>query len=129
MTIARRPFLLFAAAMLAAGLAAAQPAERKQREIDHLLDYVARPDCQFYRNGSWYAGDAVRAHLREKADYLQKRGQLPDADAFIQRAASESSVSGKPYQVRCAGMAPRPSGPWLTEELKRYRAGAPPKQP
>jgi hypothetical protein len=48
---------------------------------------------------------------------------VPDAEAFVQRAATESSMSGKAYQVRCNGSAPTTSGPWLMEELKRYRSG------
>jgi hypothetical protein len=108
--------------------ALAQQPSRTQREVDHLLDYVARPDCQFNRNGSWYDGQKARDHLREKYRYLEKRKQVPDAEAFITRAATESSMSGTPYQVRCGGSAPTPSGPWLMEELKRYRGTGAPSQ-
>jgi hypothetical protein len=101
---------------------AQQPAQA-QREVDHLLDYVARPGCEFNRNGTWYDGQKAREHLREKYQYLEKRKMVPDAEAFVQRAATESSMSGKAYQVRCNGSAPTPSGPWLMEELKRYRSG------
>jgi hypothetical protein len=109
-------------AMMSLATALAQQPDVTRREIEHLLDYVAQPGCQFNRNGSWYQGAEARDHLRQKYEYLDKRKMVPDAESFIQRAASESSMSGKPYQVRCGAGAPTPSGPWLREELKRYRA-------
>jgi hypothetical protein len=108
--------------LLSVAAALAQQPPRTQREVEHLLDYVARPGCEFNRNGSWYDGQKAREHLRDKYQYLEKRKLVPDAEAFIQRGATESSMSGKPYQVRCNGSAAVQSGPWLTEELKRYRA-------
>jgi hypothetical protein len=119
--------LLIALAGLWAGPALAQGPADTQREVGHLLDYVARPDCQFNRNGTWYEGAAAKAHLKQKYDYLVKRNLAPTAEAFIERAATSSSTSGAAYQVRCAGTPATPSGPWLTTELRRYRsAGAKP---
>ena len=91
-------------------------------EIDHLLGYLERSGCEFNRNGTWYDGAKARAHLDEKYQYLLKKGMVSTAEDFIGRAASESSVSGKSYQVRCAGAAPVPSAVWLSSELTRYRA-------
>lgn len=109
-------------ALACAGAALAQVPATTQSEVGHLLDYVARPDCQFNRNGKWYEGAAAKAHLSQKYDYLVKRHLAPTAEAFIERAATASSMSGTPYQVRCAGAPATPSGPWLTAELKRYRS-------
>jgi hypothetical protein len=83
---------------------------------------VARADCQFNRNGTWYRGPAARAHLKQKFDYLARRNQVPTAEAFIERAATASSISGTAYQVRCGNGAATASGPWLSAELRRYRA-------
>ena len=113
--------LLLAAAVH--GVAWAAPEARTQAEIAHLLDYVATPGCQFNRNGNWHAGTEARAHLQKKYDYLLKRGLVTDAESFIVRAASESSMSGKDYQVRCGGGKAVASGVYLREELKRFRAG------
>jgi hypothetical protein len=113
-----------AAAFLAIGTARAQPPADTAREVEHLLDYVARADCQFNRNGTWHQGPAARAHLKQKFDYLAKRNQVPTAEAFIERAATASSISGTAYQVRCGNGAATASGPWLSSELRRYRAGA-----
>jgi len=53
---------------------------------------------------------------------LLKRGLVPDAETFIERAASEGSASGKPYLVKCSDAAPVTSGAWFREELARFRA-------
>jgi hypothetical protein len=126
MTAVKRklPVLLILLGLVCQG-AQAQATGRTQREVGHLLDYVAQSGCQFNRNGKWNAGEAARAHLQRKYDYLEKRQLAPDAESFIERAASTSSMSGKPYQVRCAGKAPVPSGPWLSAELQRFRASSP----
>lgn len=102
--------------------AQAQASGRTQHEVGHLLDYVEQSGCQFNRNGKWNASGAARAHLQRKYDYLEKRQMAPDAESFIERAASTSSMTGSPYQVRCAGKAPVASGPWLSAELQRFRA-------
>jgi hypothetical protein len=43
------------------------------------------------------------------------------AEDFIARAGTESSISHKPYQVRCSGKEAEASASWLQAELKRYR--------
>lgn len=107
-------------------LAQAAPTPAARQEIAHLIDYLGASGCRFQRNGDWHdAPDAVK-HLKRKVDYLLKRDLVDTAEDFIARAASESSFSGKPYQVRCGGAAPVPSAAWLGAELSRHRnAGRP----
>jgi hypothetical protein len=120
----RRPILiaLSAGALCAGAPAWAQQDAHARQEIAHLLDYVAQSGCQFNRNGSWHDSKAAREHLQEKYDYLQRRDLVPDTKAFIDRAASQSSMSGKPYQIRCGSGQPVASAQWLNAELERYRA-------
>lgn len=113
-----------ALAALFHGPASAALDARAQAEIAHLLDYVATPGCQFNRNGSWHEGAEARGHLQKKYDYLVKRNLVTTAESFIERAASESSMSGKDYQVRCAGGKPVASAAYLKEELARFRGRA-----
>jgi hypothetical protein len=114
---------LVAACMFTCGVpASAQQAPVAQREIAHLLDYVASPGCQFNRNGTWYPGAKAREHLKDKYEYLEKRRMVTNAESFIERAATSSSMSGKAYLVRCGSGPATPSGPWLTAELKRFRS-------
>jgi hypothetical protein len=114
---------LSAAVALSAGAPAwAQQDARARQEIAHLLDYVGQSGCQFNRNGSWHDSKAAREHLQEKYDYLQRRDLVPDTKAFIDRAASQSSMSGKSYLIRCGDGQPTTSAQWLNTELERYRA-------
>jgi hypothetical protein len=99
----------------------AEPDAVATREIAQLIDHLRSSGCQFNRNGSWY--DAARAvdHLKRKYEYLLKRGLVPNAEAFIDRAASESSASGKPYIVKCANAPEVTSGAWFREALAKFR--------
>jgi hypothetical protein len=100
----------------------AQPTLNSQTEIDYLLDFVEISGCEFYRNGSWY--DSVRAqeHLRKKYDYLSARDRIVTAEDFIAKAASESSLSGIAYEIRCGGGCTSiATSEWLLAVLARYR--------
>ena len=102
---------------------AGSPTPAATQEISHLVSYLQGSGCQFNRNGTWYpAGEAVD-HIDQKYRYLLKKGWVSSAEDFISRAASESSLSGRSYQVKCGEAAPVPSGVWLKAELARYRAG------
>ena len=114
--------MLLAATLHGAAVAAPEP--RVQAEIAHLLDYVATPGCQFNRNGSWHAGADARRHLQKKYDYLVKRKLVTTAESFIEHAATESSMSGRDYLVKCGGGKPVASAAYLKEQLLRYRAAA-----
>lgn len=110
--------LVFASALVFA----AQPTPAAKQEVAHLLDFVTRSGCQFNRNGSWHEPAQAAEHLSQKYEYLLKRGLVVSAEDFIARAASESSMTGKPYLVRCSSGAPLHSAAWLQTELARYRA-------
>lgn len=53
-------------------------------------------------------------------NYGYAKTRLATAEDFIQITATESSVTGKPYVVRCDG-EDLPSAQWLQGELIRYR--------
>jgi hypothetical protein len=114
--------LLLAATLHGAALAAPEP--KAPAEIAHLLDYVATPGCRFNRNGSWHEGAEARAHLKKKYDYLLKRDLVTNAESFIAGAATESSMSGKPYLVQCGEGQPVASAVYMKDELARFRARA-----
>lgn len=99
----------------------AQTPPKAQIEIDYLLQYVETSGCSFYRNGSWYDSSHAKAHLRTKYDYMAARNLIGSAEDFIDKAATKSSLSGKPYKIRC-GSEEVESGQWLREVLARYRA-------
>jgi len=111
--------------LLASGLALADtPSPATSHEIDQLFAALKSSGCEFSRNGSWYDAQTATEHLHRKYDYLLKKGLVTTTESFIERAATESSVSGKPYLVRCGGAQPVPSRSWFDDKLKDLRAHA-----
>ena len=102
---------------------AAAPPAAARAEIERLLAFVANSGCQFNRNGTWYPAPEASAHLADKERYLAERGQITSAEDFIAKAATKSSMTGKPYTVRCGSEPVIASDEWLTAELRRFRQG------
>jgi hypothetical protein len=109
--------------MLAALMAGPVPAASTDtdREIAHLLDYIQSSGCTFVRNGSQSDAATARAHVARKYDYVKSR--VRSAEDFIRLAATQSSISGEPYHVRCGGQDSL-TGAWLMQELAGYRRSA-----
>lgn len=101
---------------------AAPPTAAANQEIEHLIVHLRNSGCEFQRNGSWFDSKQAADHLRKKYDYLLRKDWVTTAEDFITRAGSESSMSSKPYQVRCANQVAEPSATWLRTELERYRS-------
>ncbi len=111
-----------AALAFSAFVASAAPTPKAQREIDGLIAALGDSGCEFERNGSWHDAKKARAHLQKKYDYLRKRGMADSAELFIERGASKSSTSGKPYRVRCPGKAVDTAAHWFELRLRALRA-------
>jgi hypothetical protein len=92
-----------------------------QIEIDFLLGYIDGSGCEFYRNGTWKDSKSAQAHIRDKYNYLMTRNLIDTTEDFIERAATGSSFTGQPYEVRCNGGAIVSSNQWLRYELARFR--------
>jgi hypothetical protein len=60
--------------------------------------------------------------LRQKLDYAAGRTKLKSAEQFIDLAGSSSTLSGKPYLVKCPGAAAVESHQWLLAELAAIRS-------
>jgi hypothetical protein len=116
-----RSALLACAATLALALphaALASSAEPAKDEIEHLLEFVGTSSCTFVRNGTEYPGDKAREHLAGKYQFAGSR--IGTAEEFIRYLATQSSMSGEPYHVKC-GKTEGLAGAWLNDELSRYR--------
>ncbi|MFM2197186.1 MAG: hypothetical protein RLZZ505_618 [Verrucomicrobiota bacterium] len=72
---------------------------KQDARIEHLISHVeSLKGAVFIRNGTEYDTKAAGGHLRMK---LGKAGdKVKTAEDFINGLASESSTSGKPYQIR-----------------------------
>ena len=93
-------------------------------EIAHLFTVLETSNCQFNRNGSWHDAKEAATHLHTKYKYLQNLNLVPSTEKFIDRAATESSLSNRAYQIKCADNVVQPSGPWFTAALMKYRSTA-----
>ena len=88
-------------------------------EIDALLDAVGSSECLFVRNGKEYDVDAAVSHLQLK----RKNGgrYFKTTEEFIERIASKSSFSGKPYEIHCAEVPPQSASDWFSDRLEEIR--------
>lgn len=106
--------------LLLASVAHADPPIKVQLEVNALLGYVKDSGCQFYRNGIWSEAKTAETHLRNKYNYLVARNLINATGDFIDLAATESSLTGLVYKVKCHGET-MASKQWLRDELSRLR--------
>jgi len=104
--------------LLTGPIAAALADTAADTEIRALIQAVAESGCEFNRNGSVHSAEAAAEHLELK--YSRGKRYAHSAEAFIERLASKSSWSGKPYQMVCDGEE-QPAGEWLTATLEEFR--------
>jgi hypothetical protein len=92
-------------------------------EIDYLLDTVASSDCTFIRNGKEHGPEDARDHLNLK----RRKGKryFSTTEEFIDRLASSSSWTGKPYRIRCGDGEAQLAKTWFSGILQKYRGGQP----
>ena len=120
-----RRLLVAVLVLLLSAAARSEPVSPVVRaEIDALLAKLSSSGCEFNRNGSWHSAADARSHLLGKLQYLERKSLVQSTEQFIERGASGSSVSGKPYLVKCGSAAPIESTIWLSAELKVLRASA-----
>ena len=116
--------LLILLALFAGSLRAAEPATGDAR-IEALISRVeVMKDVKFIRNGTAYDPGNAAKFLRGKWQARKKEIRKPAE--FIEKVATRSSTTGKPYLIRSKDGSEKPCGPYLTEELKQIEAGSPP---
>jgi len=94
-------------------------ADVAETEVEYLVSTIGASDCTFIRNGKRHSAEDAEDHLRMK--YRRGKRYAPTAEKFIERLASESSMSKKPYYIECEGQEAVPSGEWLMARLNDYR--------
>lgn len=114
---------IIAIALLVATQAGAAPEVTADREIRQVIDFVARSDCTFIRNGDAHAPTAAASHLSMK--YGKARTKLSTPEQFIEYVATRSSFTGREYRVQCPGRKEQASGTWLLDALREHRKMAP----
>ena len=91
----------------------------QKTEIAHLLEYVKTTECKYIRNGTYHDGVKAAAHIKSKYDYF--KNDIASAEDFIRLSATESTMFGNKYYIKCPGSPKIESRIWLLQELDRYR--------
>ncbi|WP_096084935.1 DUF5329 family protein [Agaribacterium haliotis] len=112
------PLLLSAGLVLSPALSAS-PDQRSQEEIAALISFVKDSDCVFIRNSNLHNAQEASAHIQRK--YQHFYADIDSTEEFIQKSASGSSISGRPYYISCPGEKKIRSADWLQQELSRIR--------
>ena len=99
----------------------AEPAEVAR--IDALIKHVAElKDASFVRNGVAY--DAATAAKFLKGKWDTQKNEIGTAEAFIEKVASKSSTTGKPYTIRFKDGKEVESRTYLLAELAKVKDGS-----
>jgi hypothetical protein len=91
--------------------------------VEYLLARIGESGLTFIRNGSEHTAAEAAAHIRSKYEHYRKDIKTPED--FIDKAASKSVLSGKPYLVKMPDGTTRLAADWLRGLLAEYRAQKP----
>lgn len=98
----------------------------EDQKIQFLLEKVEKSDAIFIRNGDEHPAKKARSHLEQKMNMGLKMfwffgpKKTITAQEFIDKVASGSSTSGKPYHIRTKDGKTFTTKEWLEERLKEY---------
>ena len=89
--------VLLLTSMAASGDGPGQQSEHLESTIQYLLKHVADSGLVFIRNSERHDAADAAEHMNNKYEYFRDKIKTPED--FIQRCASKSLMSGKPYLV------------------------------
>ncbi|MBT2322180.1 DUF5329 family protein [Variovorax paradoxus] len=125
----RRQWLGFTALALLPALAPsamATPSAEEHKLIAALIGWVrGMSTMTFMRNGEPHDAAEAAEHMQAKYEHFRK--EIVTAEDFIDRCASRSEVTGKPYMVKLADGKLHDANGFLMGELRamRRRGGQP----
>jgi hypothetical protein len=105
--LSRKSLMNLLAAFLFTAFATVAVAQNNDAEIEYLLTSIGSSNCVFIRNGTEHPAASAESHLRMK--YEKTRRYIDNAEEFIDKLASESSWTGKPYTLACPGAEAPPT--------------------
>ena len=112
-----------AVAILLGGSLADEKNLSEKQKIEALITHIEElKDASFVRNGTEYDAKTAATFLRRK--WKSNESAIKTARDFIQKVASVSSNSGKPYMIRRKNGKESKSGEYLLAELKKIEAPA-----
>lgn len=90
----------------------------EEARINAMLEGLAqKKDLIFVRNGDEHTCDEAVSHLRLKLG--NTRNRIDTAEQFIDKVASSSSITGKPYIVKMPGKSDENAQPFYMRCLRR----------
>jgi len=95
-------------------------AESLDESIKFLLDYVAKSDATFVRNGQTHTPQEAADHIKAKYEHFKNEIKTPED--FIRLSASKSLLTGQPYLVRTRDEKETHLDLWLRNALKEHQA-------
>ncbi|MTH45934.1 YfeK family protein [Intestinirhabdus alba] len=105
-------FLCVATALLMTFPAFARLNAHEEARIGAMLEALAQQKTLiFIRNGTEHSSDEAVSHLRLKLS--NTRNRINTAEQFIDKVASSSSITKKPYMVRIPGKSDEKAQPYL----------------
>jgi hypothetical protein len=113
-----RSTLLFAAMLLclASATAADEISVQEKEKIEYLINQLeSMKDATFIRNDKEYDARTAALFLRRK--WQMNKDKVRTSEDFIERIASRSSTTGKPYRIRMKDGREIECGDYLREML------------
>jgi hypothetical protein len=122
-----KSFVKFSLALmlgLMAIVATAKTPPTETQKIETLISSIGQlKSAVFIRNGSEYSGAQAEHHLRMK--WENAGSKVKTAQDFIKYCASESSFSGKKYQIRFADGKVVNSEDFFNDQLRKISPPSP----
>ena len=112
--------VLLLTSLAASGDGPGQQSEHLESTIQYLLKHVADSGLTFIRNSERHASFDAAEHMNSKYEYFRDKIKTPED--FIQRCASKSLMSGKPYLVVLENGEEVRTDAWLLSALTVYRS-------
>lgn len=105
-------------------LVQAQTAPGEKKKIEFLIEQVSRlKETKFIRNGSAYSAEKAATFLRRK--WQANASAVKTASDFIDKVASFSGTSGKPYLIQMRDGTEVKSRDYLLAELEKLKKAMP----
>lgn len=120
--------LVFAAAVVLVALTARAAEMTERQKIEALIKHVeGLKDAKFVRNGMEHDAKTAGKFLRGKWEH--NAAEIKTASDFIDKAATKSTTTGKPYVIRLKGGKEVAGGDYLRAELKKLEGRESTKAP
>jgi hypothetical protein len=116
--VKRDPSTRLLGCALIALFAGAASALTEDQKIEKLIQAVGdMKEAVFIRNGTEHTPAQAAQHMRNK--WERAKDKVKTAEEFIDKIASKSSTSGRPYLIRFKEGNEVESGTFLREQLKK----------